>query len=332
MNASPLLSRIGLTILPVFALIYAGCGKPQSDTVVTEDGRTLTRVVLQTDWYAQPEHGGFYEAMLSGLYEDAGLAVTINQGGPGAYPIEKVVSGRANFSIGRVDDIVTYADQGKPFVIVGVFMQHDPQAIMLHASNPIKGFADLDGKTVMAIPGSNWLKGIEKKFDVTIPEMAHDYGMERFLADPGYIQQCFVTNEPYYVEKNGIDVKTLLISDSGFDPYRVIYTTRDYADANPEIVKAFVDASVKGWVRYMKTAPSDSTNTHLISLNLKLDLEFVAYSMETMTELQLISGDPDKGDYIGRFEPTRIQQSIDDLNEIGALETEVTLEQVIWQH
>ncbi|MGB0371326.1 MAG: ABC transporter substrate-binding protein [Opitutales bacterium] len=327
---SALLRLCTTSILTTLAILLAGCSQPKSESVTTADGRTLSNVVLQTDWYAQPEHGGFYEAMLSGLYEKAGLAVTINQGGPGAYPLEKVLTGRANFSIGRVDDIVTYVDQGKPFVIVGVFMQHDPQAIMLHASNPVQDFADLAGQTVMAIPGSNWLKGIEKKFDISIPEMAHDYGMERFLADPSYIQQCFITNEPYYVEKNGVKVKTLLISDSGFDPYRVIYTTRTYAEANPEIVKAFVDASVEGWKQYMETTPSDQTNTHLIGLNLKLDPEFVAYSMDTMKKMQLISGDPEKGDYIGRFEPSRVQRSIDDLTEIGALETDVKVDQVVW--
>ena len=160
--------------------------------------------------------------------------------------------------------------------------------------------------------------------------MAHDYGMERFLADPSYIQQCFITNEPYYVRKRGVDVKTLLISDSGFDPYRIIFTTRQFVQQNPEAVKAFVDASVKGWEQYMETSPQDTTNQHLIGLNIKLDEEFVAYSMKTMKEMELISGDPEKGEYVGKLDPARIQASIDDLKEIDALETPLTLEQVLW--
>ena len=83
------------------ALVLAGCNKPQDSTVTTEDGRVLTKVTLQTDWYAQPEHGGFYEAMLTGMYEDAGLAVDIAQGGPGAAGLEKLLTGRVDISIGR---------------------------------------------------------------------------------------------------------------------------------------------------------------------------------------------------------------------------------------
>ena len=324
------LAKTAATLATAAALFLAGCGKPTEEIVVTEDGRVLKPITLQTDWYAQPEHGGFYEAKVKGLYEEAGFSVIINQGGPGAFAVEKLSTGRADFSIGRTDDIITYVDQGKPFVIVGVFMQHDPQGIMLHASNPVNDFKDLDGVTVMAIPGSYWLKGIQAKFDISIPEMAHDYGMERFLADESYIQQCFVTNEPYYAGKKGVETKTLLISDSGFDPYRVIYTSRSFAEANPDIVKAFVEASVAGWKQYITTSPEDETNQLLISLNQKLDPEFVTYSMKTIAEMQLITGDPTKGDYVGKLDPARIQASIDDLNEVNALENKVTLEQVLW--
>ena len=299
------------------ALIFSsGC----SDDAAPESSG-LTPVTLQTDWYAQAEHGGFYQAVAEGYFEAEGLEVTINQGGPNALVTQKVATGNSEFGIGRSDDVIVHASRGLPLVIVGALMQHDPQALLFHEESGIEDFKDLDGKTVMATPGVFFLKFLEKRYDITINVTPLDYGMNRFLADKDFIQQCFITNEPYYVAKEGASPKTLLIADSGFDPYRVIYTNRNFAEKNPEVVKAFVAASIRGWESYMN-GPRDSAHAIIRQANPKMTEEFMAFSIKAMQENKLIEGEgPEQA--TGLIIHSRIQDTVGQLLEAGLIEAPV---------
>ena len=320
------MKSILLALALLSLLVFSGCGGGGSSN---DSG--LTPVRLQTDWYAQPEHGGFYQAKNDGTYAAAGLDVTINQGGPNALIFEKLLTGRTDFAIGRADDVIMRISEGMPLVVVGVMMQHDPQCLMLHGSNPVETFADLDGKRVMATPEANWIRALEAKYEIKLDVIAIDYGMERFLADENFIQQAFITNEPYYIRKNGAEPKVFLLADAGFDPYRVIYTTKAYASANPEAVEAFVAGSTTGWTNYLQSDPSSPTNQELIGLNLKLDAEFVSYSIQTMIERELIAGDPEKGQAIGKLDPARILQTITTLSSLDLLKSPLSVEDVVFQ-
>ena len=92
----------------------------------------------------------------------------------------------------------------------------------------------------MSTPGVSWTLYLQKQFDIEFQTIAVDYGLGRFLTDKDFIQQCFITNEPYYMAEKGVAVKTMLIADSGFSPYRVVYTNRNFARENPDAVRAFV--------------------------------------------------------------------------------------------
>lgn len=299
-------------------LIITAC----SPTEDAADSGGLRKVTLQTDWYAQAEHGGFYQALAEGYYEEVGLEVIIIPGGPNAMAAQKIATGKVEFSIGRADDLVLQASNGVPILIAGALMQHDPQALLVHEEGGVDSFEDLDGRSVMTTPGAAMVKYLEKRFDITIETMPVDYGMSRFLADKEFIQQCFITNEPYYIRKEGANPKTLLISDSGYDPCRVIYTSKSFARKNPETVKAFVAASVKGWKSYI-SGPREKANALISQSNPKMTEEFMAYSVAAMIENRLVSGNGDI-DRTGLIDPKRMQGLIDDLFELGIIENRIT--------
>ena len=308
-----------------FVCLSFSCSKQEN---IDPTNRGLTKVTLQTDWYAQPEHGGFYQALVKGYYKEVGLDVEIIPGGPNAMTVQKVAQGVADFSLGRSDQIMVAVSRGVPLMIQGAIMQQDPQAIMFHKESEIKDFKDLDGKTIMAIPGSTFVGMLEHTYGIQIDVIPTDFGMNRFLADKAFIQQCFITNEPYYVAREGANVGTLLLSDSGFSPYRVWYSSSGYARANPEIVQVFSEASIRGWRDYL-TGDRSEADALISSSNPKQTPDFIDYVVNSMLENQLVMGDPEKGETLGRLTVERIQNQIDQLNEIDALESDVKIDQVL---
>ena len=303
---------------PAACLLLAGCGEKAPQTTVTADGRKLTKVTVQTDWYAQPEHGGFYQALVKGYYRDAGLDVTINQGGPNIVPLQRVALGQLEFAIGRSDDLSVAVERGLPVVMVGALMQRDPQAIVFHQGSGIKSFKDLNGRSIMTVPGSNFLLLLEKKYGIKVSVLPLDMGLSRFLADPQFIQQCFITNEPYYLRKMGANPGTLLLSDMGFAPYRVWFTSREFAAKNPEAVRAFTAASIRGWSDYL-TGDRTAADQMISALNKHLTPEFNDYCVGVMRDAKLVAGDPAQGEAVGRIDPSRIETLLKQLTDIGII-------------
>jgi NitT/TauT family transport system substrate-binding protein len=312
------LRALTLGLLGLVALLTA-CSKPEAPATTTADGKpALKKVTLQTDWYAQAEHGGYYQALANGYYAEAGLDVTIEPGGPGSFGVQKVASGASQFSMGRSDDVMLAVQEGLPLLIVTALMQHDPQALLLHDETPVKTFADLDGKNVMATPGAAWIQLIEKKHGIKLNIIPLNYGLAQFMADKGFIQQCFVTNEPYYVTEAGHKPRTLLIAGSGYDPYRVIFSSARFIRENPETVRAFAAASARGWDDFLSGDASPG-KALIAARNEKMTDAFMDYSIAAMKKFQLVSGDPALGERTGLLDRTRLQQTSDLLHSIGLI-------------
>ena len=324
MNHRPLLFRL---LSAAATLAFAGCGEKTAAPPAPGGPPALTKVILQTDWYAQPEHGGFYQAVAKGYYREAGLDVTIDQGGPNTMGGPRLLKGDIQFCIARSDDVIVTVARGLPVVMVGGYMQRDPQAIMFHAGSGIHGFKDLDGRNIMTTPAANFIPLMEKKYGIKISITPLDFGLSRFMADPQFVQQCFITNEPYYVRKQGAVIETLLLSDSGFSPYRVWFTSKKFAAEHPEIVRAFSAATIRGWRDYME-GDRTAANQLICAENKQMQPEFIAYSVAAMKEYKLITGDPAKGETYGQIRSARIAEQIRQLVEIGVLETPLKVEDV----
>lgn len=279
-------------------LLVSGCKKP----VTSKDG--LFPITLQTDWYPQPEHGGFYQALLKGYYKQEGLDVTIAPGGPYIFSDQQVAAGNADFGMASSDKLLVAQSHGLPLVAIAATMQHDPQCIMLHKDSPITGFPALDGHTIAVQPGSTWFQYIVKRFNLAnVREIPATYSVANFLADPNYIQQAFITSEPFFARKAGQEVRTLQISDTGYDPYRVYFTRQKFIAEHPDIVAKFVRASTRGWRDYI--ADPSLANADINHLNPAMSVDQMEFSARTLKDLHFETGSGPAGDQLGRFTPDR---------------------------
>jgi NitT/TauT family transport system substrate-binding protein len=304
----------------LFALVsvLAGChGRP------TAASSGLFPLRLQLDWYPQPEHGGFYTAQMLGYYKAEGLDVTILPMPEYGSVAQIVSTGKAEIGLGSSDQILEWDANGLPLLAVAATMEHDPQAIMIHAASPVHGFADLDGHTISAYTGAVWLKYVVSRYHLhNVREVPATLSIANFLADPDYVQQIFITSEPFFARQAGADIRTLLISSSGYDPYRVQFTTRDFAAAHPDVVKKFVRASIRGWQDYLRNpAP---TNALLLKLNPALNPAQEAFTAQALRDGGFVTGSAsgvngNGPDQTGRMYAARWQTGYQQLQSLGIL-------------
>jgi len=269
---------------------------------VKKSANGLTSVKLQTDWYPQSEHGGFYDALVKGYYKDEGLEVTIVPGGPYINVEQQVAANAVQFGMSTSDKTLEGISNDEPLIAIAATMQHDPQGIMVHADSPVRTFADLEGHTVAVKPGSTWFAYLEKRFQFTnLRTVPATFSVSNFLQDPSYIQQVFVTSEPFFARKSGAQVRTLLTSGTGYDPYRVYLTSTEFLKEHPETVGKFVRASLRGWRDYLNDPTA--ANETISKLNPAMSREQMAFTYQALKDGNFITGaDPSQ---LGQFDPAR---------------------------
>ncbi len=280
----------------------------------------LTPIVFQADWYPQPEHGGFYTALAKGYYKDEGLDVTIVPGGPYSSVEKQVSSGTAQFGMGSSDKVLEANASGQPIIAVAATMQHDPQGIMVRKDSPIHTFSDLNGHSVAIKVGeATWFEFIVKRYQLNgvhvVPAMMN---VANFVADPQYIQQAFATSEPFFAHQSGVETRVLLISDAGYNPYRVMYTTRDYFQQHPEIVGKFVRASLKGWKDYL--IDPGPAHAMIAKLNPALNPEWMQFTWTQLRDGHFVAGDDPTGAQLGQLDPKRWATMYDQLVDLKVID------------
>jgi NitT/TauT family transport system substrate-binding protein len=307
----------------VSGLLVGGC---RSSSAGRQGG--LTVVKLQTDWYPQPEHGGFYDALVKGYYKDEGLDVQILPGGPYVTSEPLVASGSVQFGMNSADHIMeSIANADEPLIAVGATMQHDPQGVMVRADSPVHAWTDLNGRTVAVKPGSTWWEFMVHKFNLDkVREIPATYSVANFLQDPNYIQQAFVTSEPYFAQKDGVQTRMLINSEAGYDPYRVFYTSKDFLREHPEVVAKFVRASIKGWRDYMND-PAQA-NATILKLNPALSSDWMQYSYAALKNGGFITGGDKSGAMVGQFDAARWQSTYSQLLELHVLKKPIDVNSV----
>ncbi len=279
---NPLATAQRICILLIAMSVGAvGCGHGPQASGDSEAG--LTKVILQADWYPQPEHGGFFTALAKGYYKEEGLDLTIQPLGPYLSVEKQVSSGAAQFGMGSSDRTLEAIADGQPLVAVAATMQHDPQGMMVRKDSPIHSFADLNGHTVAIKTGSTWWEYIEKRYQLnSVHEVPAMMNVANFVADPQYVQQAFATSEPYFAQKAGVETRVLLTSDAGYNPYRVMLTTREFLEKHPEVVGKFVRASLRGWREYL----NDPAAAHAMisKLNPALTPDWMQFSWRALRD------------------------------------------------
>ncbi|MGA8729181.1 MAG: ABC transporter substrate-binding protein [Terracidiphilus sp.] len=307
-------SAFVLCISAALTLALTGCRSQRPDAI-----GGLTPVRLQLDWYPQPEQGGFFAAQLLGYYEAEGLDVTILPLPQYGSVAQLVSTGKADFGLGSSDQILEWSSNGLPVFAVSATMQHDPQAIMVHKNSPIHDFKDLEGHTIAAQTGATWLKYVDARYDLhNIRQIPTTLSIANFLADPAYVQQVFITSEPFFAKQAGAEVRTLLISSSGYDPYRVCFTTRDFAAQHSDVVARFVRASIRGWRAYLSDPVA--TNALLLKLNPALNPAQETYTAQALRAGGFIAGEDPTGAQIGKMTEARWDAEYQQLKSLGMLE------------
>lgn len=305
------------TIALAITCTLSGC---RSHPPKSESG--LTPVRLQLDWYPQPEQGGFFAAQLLGYYKAEGLDVTLLPLPQYGSTAQLVATGQADIGLGSSDQMLEWNSNGLPLVAVSATMQHDPQAIMVHAASPIHSFADLEGHAIAAQTGATWLKYVISRFHLQhVREIPSTKSIANFVSDPDYVQQIFITSEPFFAKQAGADVRTLLIGSSGYDPYRVSFTSRDYLAQHPDVIAKFVRASIHGWQSYLRDPAA--TNAALIKLNPALNPAQETYTAQALRDGGFVSGTDTASDQTGHMTAARWQATYDQLKSLGILHSPI---------
>jgi NitT/TauT family transport system substrate-binding protein len=191
----------------VAVLLSSGIGACRKDAAPSSgdggEGTGGTKVKLVLNWVPEPEFGGFYAAREGGAYRHQGFDVEIIGGGAGVPVVQMVATGRAQFGTINGDELLTARAHGADVVAVFATFQTSPQGIMAHASRHLAGIADVFRSGTLAIePGLAYAAFLKKKFPWEgVDVVPYDGGVARFLTDPNFAQQCFVTSEPIAAKK-----------------------------------------------------------------------------------------------------------------------------------
>ncbi len=247
------------------AALVCACSPAEKQAAAPADG-ARTKIRFATDWRAQAEQGGFYQAVATGEYAKRGLDVQIVQGGPGVNVPQLLASGAVEAGMGSNSFIVmNLAKENIPVKAVAAMMQKDPQVLIAHPGQGLEKIADLKGRPILLSDASVtafwvWLKS---KYGFTDDQVRkYTFNAAPFLSDKRVVQQGYVTSEPYTIEKQaGLKTKVFLLADEGYPGYATMILMPDSLIAkNPAAVKAFVEASAAGWKSYLDgdAAPGDA--------------------------------------------------------------------------
>jgi len=300
---------MAITFLPrIVAIILLGAG-----ALVCSLAPTLAadKVTFLTSWFAQAEHGGFYQAKATGLYDKAGLDVTIKMGGPQVNGSQLLLAGETDFMMGYDIQVLKGREQNLPLVTVASSFQFDLQGLMTH--DDVADVAALKGKPIL-IAGSSritfwpWLRA---KYGFTDDQIRpYTFNLQPFFADKNVAQQGYPSSEPYQAQQQNEKVKFFLLADGGYPPYgSTIVTTEKMIAEKSDVVARFVKASLEGWRDYMKDqAPG---NALVKADNPKMTDGQIAFAIEKLTQSKAVDGGDAATQGIGIITTDRYKKTYD---------------------
>jgi NitT/TauT family transport system substrate-binding protein len=303
--AAVFLSAAAATVGPVFA-------------------ETLDRVTFGSNWVAEAEHGGFYQAVADGTYRKYGLDVTIAPGGPNANNRMLLLVDKIDFYL-SANTLQGFdaVEHNIPTIEVAALFQKDPQVLIAHPDQGIDKFEDLKKLTLFISKEGmatyyQWLKAdFGFKDDQVKP---YTFNPQPFLADKRSAMQGYVTSEPYAIETEGkFKPKIFVLADQGFSAYStLIETRRDLVEKKPDLVQRFVDASILGWRNYLY-GDNAAANALIKSQNPEMTDALLAYSVAKMKDYGIV----DFGDTatlgIGAMTDARMKDFFDKMVRAGVV-------------
>ncbi|MER8547323.1 ABC transporter substrate-binding protein [Mesorhizobium sp. M0768] len=275
------------------------------------------KVTFGTNWLAEPEHGGYYQAVADGTYAACGIDVTIMQGGPQVSGRPLLLAGKIDFYMGgNLLSAFDAVQQGIPMRVVAADFQKDPQVIMSHPGQGLDKWEDLKNAEQYILGD----EGAQTFFQWMVTDLGFDaakrvpytFNPAPFIANKKSIQQGYVTSEPFAVQKQGgFTPNQFLLADYGWDTYATtVETMQETIDKRPEVVQCFVDGSAKGWYNYLY-GDNKAANEMIKKENPDMTDEQIAFSIEQLKKFGVVdSGDSEKLG-IGAMSDARIQSFYD---------------------
>ena len=285
----------------------------------------LTPVSFGSNWYAQAEHGGFYQAVATGIYAEYGLDVTIKMGAPQVNGTQLLMGGAVDFFMGYTSDAIKAIEAGIPKITVAAIFQKDPQILIAHPNRGINSLADLKGRPIFISQAANvtYWPFLAAKYGFT-DDMKRNYNFNAgpFLADVNSAQQGYLSSEPRIIKgEGGFDPVVFLMADFGYNPYAcTIETKRALVESDPNLVQRFVDASIRGWYSYFEN-PGPG-NELIKQANPEMTDEQIAYGIEKMQEYGVVLSGEAKTQGIGAMTDDRWQSFFDTLAAAGVFKSD----------
>ncbi len=309
----------GIILATAAALLLTACGRNEQ---AKPHGPQLIHITFVTDWKAQAEHGGFYEALAEGLYQKRGLDVKILEGGPSVNVPQLIAGGAADFGIGSNSFIpLNMVRAGVQVKAVMAIFQKDPQVLICHPRPNVKTLADMKGKPIMISDATiaafwPWLKA---KFGFEDSQIRkYTFNLAPFLTNPQAIQEGYLTSEPYTIESRGhFKPQVYLLADYGYPGYANMVLVPDrWIKKNPKAVQAFVDATRQGWHDYLFGNPGPA-NALIKADNPDMTDDVIAQAIAKMKAYGLVVSGDAKAEGIGAMTDARWKTFFDTMAAEG---------------
>jgi NitT/TauT family transport system substrate-binding protein len=284
-------------------------------------------VAFGTDWKAEAEHGGFYQAIATGIYKRYGIEVNLRPGGPQVNHAQLLAAGVLDFNIASNSFVpLNFVREKIPMVAVAAIFQKDPSVLIAHPGQGNDSLAALKGRPIM-ISGdtrvTSWLF-LKQKFGYTDDQVRpYAFSVAPFLADQTAIQQGYLTSEPFIIEKEGVKPVVLLLADAGYGSYgALIETSEKLVREKPDLVQRFVDASIEGWYSYLYGDPAPG-NALIKRDNPEMTDALIAYGRDKMKEYGIIDSGETKRNGIGAMSEVRWRDFFDTTVKAGLYPAEM---------
>lgn len=287
--------------------------------------QSLDKLSFNTDWRAQAEHGGYYQAIAAGLYRARGIELDLRPGGPSLNIGQMLLAGRVDMIMSNSFEAFTYVREQAPFFTIASIFQKDPQVMIAHPGTGFDSFEKMKGRPLLISNGSRstFWPYLRKKYGLSDAQLRpYNFNMAPFLADPQAIQQGFLTSEVYSIAKAlGKEPEVLLIADAGFSAYQTtIAISRKLAREKKELIQRFVDATLEGWAQYLAGGPTtDAANVLIKKDNPEQTDDRIHHAIKKLNAKGIVrSGDALSGG-IGAMSDARWQGFYDSMVDVDVL-------------
>ncbi len=297
-------------------------------TVSETPAQTLDKVSFGTNWVAEAEHGGFFQAVADGTYRKYGLDVTIVPGGPNENNRMLLIAGKIDFFM-AANTLMSFdaVTNNVPLISVAAIFQKDPQVFLTHPETKASKLEDLKPLTLFISKEGitsyfQWMKSEYGFSDKNVKP--YNSNPQPFIATPNSAMQGYVTSEPFAIEKTaGFRPGVFLVADYGFNAYSTLIETRlDLIDKNPDLVQRFVDASIIGWYNYLY-GDNAAANAMIKKLNPEMTDELLAYSVSKMKEYGIVDSGDTLRNGIGAMTDERVASFFDKMVRAGVVRPDI---------